>query len=77
MQVAESVGIASAAEVMGENTEKGRKRTTENEAKNRVSKGAETVLEETSATERAHEALGRKLHRWCILRVHPRKKPAE
>ena len=58
VQEAESAGIASVAEVMGENTEKGGKRTTENEAKKRVSKGAETALEENLATERANEVLG-------------------
>ena len=45
------------AEVIGENTEKGEKRTTENEAKKRVSKGAETALKENSATERPNKAL--------------------
>ena len=79
VQVAESGGIASAAEVMGENTEKGEKRTTENEAKKRVSKGAETALKEKSTTERANEALGEEVAPMLrnVEEVHLREKPAE
>ena len=58
VQVAESGEIASAAEVRGENTERGGKRTTQNEAKKRVSKGAETALKENLATGRSNVAFG-------------------